>query len=78
MTPKEMYDHLAADNPKVDIKKEYLRTKAIKAFQKEMRFPAWQHYDYKIPTTNNQYVIYFYADNRFILHCLQWKTEIGN
>ncbi|WP_288237022.1 hypothetical protein [uncultured Alistipes sp.] len=64
MTCKEMYDHLAADMQKVEIKKEYLLPKAIKSFRKETRFPAWQLYEYKIPATNNQYIIYFYAESR--------------
>jgi len=59
-----MYDHLAADKYKVDIKQEYLRPKAIKAFRKTSRFPAWELYEYKIPATNNQYIIYFYAETR--------------
>ena len=48
MTYREMYDHLAADKYKVDIKQEYLRPKAIKAFRKTSRFPAWELYEYKI------------------------------
>lgn len=64
MTYKEMYDHLAADKQKVDIKKAALLPKAVKAFRKELRFPAWLLYEYKIPATNNQYIIYFYAENR--------------
>lgn len=34
MTYKEMYDHLAADKKKVDIKIDYLLPKAIKSFKK--------------------------------------------
>lgn len=64
MTYKEMYDNLAADKYKVDIKKEYLRPKAVKAFKSASTFPAWAIFDYKIPATNNQYVIFFYAENR--------------
>ena len=64
MTYKEMYDHLLADKQKVDIKKEYLLPKAVKAFRKAYRFPAWELYEYKIPATNNKYIIYFYAENR--------------
>ena len=74
MTYKEIYDHLAADKQKVDIKKEYLLSKAIKAFRKEPRFPAWQLYEYKIPATNNQYIIYFYAESRTRVE----KPEVGS
>lgn len=74
MTYKEMYDHLAADKQKVDIKKEYLLPKAIKAFKKTMKFPAWELYEYTIPSTNNKYVIYFYAESRARVE----KPEVGS
>ena len=74
MTYKEMYDHLAADKQKVDIKKEYLRSKAVRALKKRMKFPAWELYEYTIPSTNNKYVIYFYAENRA---CSE-KPEVGS
>ena len=64
MTYKEMYDHLAADKQKVEIKKDYLLRKAIKNLRKASRFPAWEIYEYKIPASNNQYIIYFYAESR--------------
>ena len=51
-----MYDHLAADRQKVEIKEEYLLPKAVKAFKKRLKFPAWEIYDYTIPSTNNKYV----------------------
>lgn len=63
MTYKEMYDHLVIDKQKVDIKKEYLLPKAIKALKKAKKFPACEYFDYKIPATNNQYIIFFYAEN---------------
>ena len=64
MTYKEMYDHLAADHKKVKIKEEYLFPKAVKEFRKERRFPAWRWYEYTIPSTNNKYIIFFYAESR--------------
>ena len=64
MTYKEMYDHLAEDKQKVEIKKEYLRPKAVREFRRTSRFPAWKLYEYKIPATNNRYVIYFYTESR--------------
>lgn len=69
-----MYDHLAADKQKVDIKKDYLLRKVIKSFRKASRFPAWELYEYKIPATNNQYIIYFYAENRTRTD----KPEVGS
>lgn len=74
MTYKEMYDHLAADRQKVEIKEEYLLPKAVKAFKKKLKFPAWEIYDYTIPSTNNKYVIYFYAESRVRAD----KPEVGS
>ena len=74
MTYKEMYDHLAADKQKVEIKKEYLLPKAVKAFKKRMKFLAWEIYDYTIPSTNNKYVIYFYVESRVRAE----KPEVGS
>ena len=63
MTYKEMYDHLANDLKKVEYRKEYFLPKAIKEFRKARKFPVWKWYDYKVPSTNNKYVIFFWADN---------------
>lgn len=67
-----MYDNLAADYKKVKIKQNYLLPKAVKTFRKETKFPAWQWFEYKIPATNNSYIIYFYAKNR---DCIE-KPEV--
>ena len=61
MSCKEMFYNLAADKEKVDIKKEYLRSRAIKELKKKSKFPAYVWYEYKIPTTQNKYFIFFYA-----------------
>lgn len=63
MTYKEMYDHLEKDLKKVEYRKEYFLPKAIKEFRKARKFPVWKWYDYKVPSTNNKYVIFFWADN---------------
>lgn len=63
MTYKEIYDNLKKDKRKVDIRKERLLPKAIKYLKQRRVFPAWVWYEYKIPSTNNQYVIFFYAAN---------------
>lgn len=39
-----------------------------------MKFPAWEIYDYTIPSTNNKYVIYFYAESRGRAE----KPEVGS
>lgn len=64
MTYKEIYDNLAADTEKINIKKNYLLPKAIREFKKETVFPAWRWYEYKIPATRNTYIIFFYAESR--------------
>lgn len=67
MTYKEMYDHLAADFEKIKIKKECLFPKAIRELKKERIFPALKCYEYTIPSTNNKYIIFFYAENRYCI-----------
>ncbi|MBQ8853079.1 MAG: hypothetical protein IJZ67_02100 [Alistipes sp.] len=64
MTYKEIYDNLANDLKKVQIKEEYLRSRAIREFKKERKFPAYRWYEYTIPSTKNTYVIYFYAESK--------------
>lgn len=64
MTYKEMYDNLASDKHKVDICKNKLLPKAIRAFKEDMKFPRIKCYEYTIPSTSNHYIIFFYAENR--------------
>lgn len=71
---KEIYNQLANDKQKVDIKQEYLFPKAIKLLRKAKKFPACEYFDYKIPSTNNQYVIFYYAENS---RCVE-NPEIGS
>lgn len=66
MSFSEIYDNIIKDRTKVNIKIEYLRAKAIKEFKKARKFPAYVIYNYKIPATNNEYVIYFHAKTRFL------------
>lgn len=58
-----MYEGLVADAPKVQIRAEKFYPKAVKFFKKSRSFPAWYIDEYKIPATNNQYIIFFYAGN---------------
>ena len=64
MSYREIYDNLATDKRKVEIKKEQLRKKAIQAFKQTQKFPAWEIYEYTIPAVNNKYIIFFYAESR--------------
>lgn len=63
MTWKEMFDGLVQDAQKVRIRIDKIYPKAIKYFKKSRSFPTWYIDEYKIPATNNQYIIFFYAGN---------------
>ena len=64
MSIKEIHDALEKDSVKLQYKIDCLMPKAVKFFRKEKVFPAWQVYNYKIPSTNNQYILFFYVSNR--------------
>lgn len=61
MTYKEMYDNLAMDYEKIEIKINQLKSKAIKRFRKVHIFPAVEMFTYRIPSSNNLYNIFFYV-----------------
>ncbi|MBR6842265.1 MAG: hypothetical protein IKM77_08225 [Prevotella sp.] len=63
MNLHEVYDTLMEEMPKLDWKRESLHSKAIKEMERSMRFQCL--YDYKIPSSNNQYIIYFYRTHLF-------------
>lgn len=63
MNLHEVYDTLMEEMPKLDWKREALCSKAIKEMERSMRFQCL--YDYKIPSSNNQYIIYFYRTHLF-------------
>ena len=63
MTWKEMYDGLVQDAQKVQIRIDKVYPKAVKCFKKSGTFPMWYIDEYKIPSTNNQYIIFYYAGN---------------
>lgn len=58
-----MYDGLVTDSEKIQIRINKTYPKAVKYFKKSRLFPAWYTDTYKIPATNNQYVIFYYAGN---------------
>ncbi len=65
MSLHEVYAHLMEEKRKLDWKCETLFPKAVKKIQHQGVFPAWVMYDYKVPASNNQYIIYFYAEHPF-------------
>lgn len=64
MSAKEIYDNLAADFRKIEYQKDYYKKKAIKELKKAKTYPAWQIYEYRTVESNNNYIIYFYAESR--------------
>ena len=65
MNLHEVYDTLMSEMPKLDWKRDALRSKAIKEMNRQMSFQNYVMYDYKIPSSNNQYIIYFYREHPF-------------
>jgi hypothetical protein len=65
MNLHEVYANLVQEMPKLEWKRDTLFRKASKAFRKNGTFPAWQMYEYKLPSSNNQYIIYFYKEHPF-------------
>lgn len=63
MTYKEMYDHLAADLEKVNYKLDYYLPKAVKEFRNARHFPVWKWYEYKVPSSNNKYILFYFAED---------------
>lgn len=63
MTCKEMFDGLEKDFQKIQIRIDKNRPKAIKYFKTTRSFPMWYTDEYKIPVTNNHYIIFYYAGN---------------
>lgn len=75
MNLHEVYDTLMGEMQKLDWKRDALRFKAVKEMDRSMRFQRpdmllctaqnYVMYDYKIPSSNNQYIIYFYREHPF-------------
>jgi len=65
MNLHEVYDTLMGEMQKLDWKREALFPKAQKEMQKSMLLQNYVMYDYKIPVSNNQYIIYFYREHPF-------------
>ena len=59
MSLHEVYDTLMGEMQKLDWKRDALLPKAVKEMNRQMGFQSYVMYDYKVPSTNNQYIIYF-------------------
>ena len=64
MTAKEIYENLASDSEKVQIRKAYYRAKAIKCLKSKTTFPALVTFDYVHPQSKNKYILIYYAETR--------------
>lgn len=67
-----MYNHLSSDFHKIEYRKKYFLPKAIKEFRMAKKFPVWKWYKYTAPSTNNSYVIFYYAENA---NCIESPKE---
>jgi len=65
MNLREVYNSLMAEKSKLDWKRDTLFPKVAKEMQRLGEYPAWVMYDYRIPSSGNQYIIYFYAEHPF-------------
>ena len=65
MSLHEVYDTLMDEMQKLDWKRDTLLPKAVKEMNRQMGFQSYVMYDYKVPSTNNQYIIYFYREYPF-------------
>lgn len=63
MSFKEMHNGLVADSKKVQIRIDKTYPKVVRQFKKSRSFPVSYIDEYRIPATNNQYVIFYYAAN---------------
>lgn len=65
MNLHEVYAQLMEEKRKLDWKRDSLLQKAVKDIRRQGTFPAWTMYSYNVPSSNNQYVIYFHAHHPF-------------
>ena len=63
MNLHEVYASLMTDMPKLTWKRDALLRKAIGEIRKASEFPASVMYNYTIPSSNNQYIVYFYVEH---------------
>ena len=65
MNLHEVYDTLMGEMQKLDWKRDVLLSKAAREMDRQMSFQNYVMYDYKIPSSNNQYIIYYYQEHPF-------------
>ena len=65
MNLHEAYASLMSDIHKLDWKRDALFERAVKEIRRKGYFPGTMMYDYRLPASNNQYIIYFYQEHPF-------------
>ena len=65
MNLHEFYAVLMGEMQKLDWKRNAMFPKAVKEIRRSVEFPACVMYDYRIPSSNNQYIIYYYREHPF-------------
>jgi len=63
MNLHEIYANLMGDMTKLNWKRDTLFRKAFNEIKKSTEFPAFIMYNYKVPSSNNQYIIYFFMEH---------------
>ena len=63
MNLHEVYANLMSEMPKLEWKRDALFSKSVNQMKRSIEFPATVMYDYKAPSTNNQYIIYYYWEH---------------
>lgn len=65
MNLHEVYANLMREMPKLEWKRDALLRKSVNQMKRSVEFPSFVMYDYKSPSINNQYIIYFYQEHPF-------------
>ena len=63
MTYKEIFDSMEKDMTKVKIRIDKMYPKVVRTFKRSQSFPMMYTDEYKIPSTNNTYITFYYARN---------------
>lgn len=65
MNLHEVYADLMGEMNKLDWKRDALLNKAVGVLRRSVEFPASIMYDYKMQSSKNKYIIYFYREHPF-------------
>lgn len=65
MSFKEIFDSLNSEAEKVKYRLDAWVPRAKRSFQKIFDYPAWQSYEYTIPSTKNKHIMFYYAYSPF-------------